>query len=102
MTQNYDEVRPDVAERNAEALKEVETLDAPDAQSTVEALDESEVAGVQELPGAIIDEQLVVEVRPPTHHEFICNQCFLVRHPSMLAEHHDDQHICQDCAAEEV
>lgn len=100
MTENYDEVRPDVAERNAAVLKEVEALDAPDPHAEVEALDESDMAGTQELPGAIIDDELVVEVRPPAGHEFVCDHCFVVRHPSMLSDHDHSQNICHECAAE--
>lgn len=56
-TQEYDATRPDIAERDAELLKEVKALDAPDTQTAVEAVDESEDASVQELPGATIDDE---------------------------------------------
>lgn len=100
MTQDYDEVRPDVAERSAEALKEVEALDTPATQTVAEEFDGSDLDGVQEPPGAIIDDELVVEVRPQAQHEFICDQCFLVRHSSRLVEQDNSIQFCQDCAAD--
>ncbi len=100
MAQDHDEVRPDVAERSEETLKNVQALDAPDARSVVEELDESEPVDGEELPGAIIDDELVVRVRPRAQDEFICGSCFLVRHHSLLAREEDGVLICRDCAAD--
>lgn len=100
MAQDYDEVRPDVAERSEETLKNVQALDAPNAQTVVEELDEADPVDGQELPGAIIDDELVVRVRPQSQNEFTCGECFLVRHHSMLAGEEDGVLICRDCASD--
>lgn len=84
MAQDYDEVRPDVAERSEETLKKVRAMDAPDAQTVVDELDESEPVDGQELPGTIINDELVVQVRPQAENEFTCGECLLVRYDSML------------------
>lgn len=46
MAQDYDETKPDVAEREEKTLEQVQALDAPDAASVVEELDEAGVSVV--------------------------------------------------------
>ncbi|MGP5726218.1 DUF4193 family protein [Arthrobacter rhombi] len=99
MAEDYDKVRPDVAERNEQILKNVQALDAPDAASEVNELDESQPVEGQELPGAIIDDELVVAVKPQTGTEFICGKCFLIRDHSMLDHKENGVMVCRECAA---
>jgi len=55
-----------------------------------------------ELPGADLSglsgEELTVKVLPKQADEFTCSKCFLVHHRSRLAEQHNGQFICRDCA----
>ena len=52
-----------------------------------------------ELPGAdLSNEELTVKVLPKQADEFTCSSCFLVHHRSRLAEEHNGQLICRDCA----
>lgn len=99
MAQDYDETKPDVAEREEKTLEQVQALDAPDAASVVEELDETQPVEGQELPGAIIDDELVVAVKPQTGTEFTCGECFLIRDHSMLNHEKDGVKICRECAA---
>ncbi|MGO2004328.1 DUF4193 family protein [Arthrobacter rhombi] len=97
MAVEYDEVRPDVAERDEETLKQVKQIDAPNKKTAVEELDEEEPLDGDELPGAIIDEELVVQVRPQAQDEFTCGECFLVRYRSQLSRTKDGMMICKEC-----
>ncbi|MGP5319194.1 DUF4193 family protein [Arthrobacter rhombi] len=100
MAEDYDKVRPDVAERNEQILKNVQALDAPDAASEVNELDETQPVEGQELPGAIIDDELVVAVKPQTGAEFTCGECFLIRDHSMLDHEENGFMVCRECAAD--
>jgi hypothetical protein len=55
-----------------------------------------------ELPGADLSglsgEELTVKVLPKQADEFTCSRCFLVHHRSRLAEEHNGQYVCRDCA----
>ncbi|MBM6620694.1 DUF4193 domain-containing protein [Arthrobacter sp.] len=99
MAQDYDEARPDVAERSEETLKRVKEMDAPSARTVTEELDEGEALDGPELPGAIVDDELVVRVLPQAADEFTCGSCFLVRHRSQLAREKDGVKYCRDCEA---
>ena len=54
-----------------------------------------------ELPGAdLSNEDSSVTVIPMQGDEFICSQCFLVKHRSQLAYTDEDgQPVCEECAA---
>ncbi len=97
MAVDYDEVRPDVAERSEETLKQVKAMDAPNQKTAVEQLDEDEPLDGGELPGAIIDDELIVQVRPQGQDEFTCGECFLVRYRSQLALEKNGVKICREC-----
>ena len=55
-----------------------------------------------ELPGAdlsgLTGEELTVKVLHKQADEFTCSRCFLVHHRSRLAEEHNGQYVCRDCA----
>lgn len=97
MAQDYDEARPDVAEASERVLKDVQRIDAPDAKSVYVEMEEADLSEGTELPGAIVLDELVVEVIPQTLDEFICGECFTVRHRSQLARESDGIKICRDC-----
>ena len=63
--------------------------------------DENAIAEDYELPGAdLSNEDASVTVIPMQGDEFICSQCFLVKHRSQLAYTTDDgQPVCKECAA---
>ncbi|MGH3867862.1 MAG: DUF4193 domain-containing protein [Pseudonocardiaceae bacterium] len=70
-----------------------------EAQSGAVDVDESESENF-ELPGADLSgEELIVRVLPKQADEFTCSSCFLVHHRSRLAEQHNGQMVCRDCAA---
>lgn len=98
MSQDYDETRPDVAEASERTLKDVRLVDAPDAKSVQAELEEADLSEGTELPGAIVLDELVVEVVPQASDEFVCGECFAVRHRSQVAKVVDGVLICRDCA----
>ena len=63
--------------------------------------DENAIAEDYELPGAdLSNEDSSVTVIPMQGDEFICSQCFLVKHRSQLAYTDEDgQPVCEECAA---
>ena len=99
MAQDFDEKKPDVVEREEKSLEQVRSMDSSDTLGVEEDLGETETVEGQELPGAIIDEELVVSVRPRTETEFTCGECFLIRDHSMLEHHKNGVMVCRECAA---
>ncbi|MDO4913371.1 MAG: DUF4193 domain-containing protein, partial [Bifidobacteriaceae bacterium] len=62
--------------------------------------DENALAEDYELPGAdLSNEDSSVTVIPMQGDEFICSQCFLVKHRSQLDHMDDGQPVCKECAA---
>ena len=98
MAQDYDEARPDVAEASERTLKAVQEMDAPNAKSVHSEMEETDLSDGTELPGAIVLDELVVEVVPQAADEFVCGECFVVRHRSQAAKEVDGVKICRDCA----
>jgi hypothetical protein len=97
MAQDYDAARPDVAEQGEETLKNVRATAGPSAQSVVQELDEVEAIDGIDLPGAIVNDELVVQVVPQGADEFTCGSCFMVRHRSQLVREKDGLKFCRDC-----
>src|ERR1035438_2640747 len=63
-------------------------------------IDPDDVAESLELPGAdLSNEELSFRVIPRQAVEFTCSRCFLVHHPSQLAEDRNGQLVCRECAA---
>lgn len=100
MATDYDEARPDVAEASEKTLKDVQKMDAPTAKSVNAELDETDVSDGLELPGAIVDEELSVDVVPQAEDEFVCVECFTIRHRSQAEEKASAGAICRDCVLE--
>lgn len=99
MAADYDEVRPDVAEESEKTLKDVKKIEAPDAKSVHKDLDETDFTEGAELPGAIVSEELEIEVIPQGQDEFVCNECFTIRHRSQAVDSASGV-ICRDCENE--
>lgn len=97
MAQDYDEARPDVAEASERVLKDVQKMDAPNAKSIQADLEETDFSEGQELPGAIVLDELIVEVIPQGADEFVCGECFSVRHRSQAAKVSAGVTICREC-----
>jgi hypothetical protein len=72
MSQDYDESRPDVAEASERTLKAVRQMDAPDAKRVQAELEEADLSEGTEPPGAIVLDELVVEVVDGV---MICRDC---------------------------
>jgi len=100
MAADYDEVRPEVAEASEKTLQAVQKMDAPTPKSVATELEETDFADGLELPGAIVDEELSVNVIPPGEDEFVCSECFTIRHRSQAEEHTKQGIICRDCVLE--
>lgn len=100
MAQDYDEKKPDVVEGEEKTLEQVRSMEFSDVLGVEEDLGESETIEGQEPPGAFIDDELVVSVRPRAGSEFTCGECFLIREPSMLDHEENGVMICRECAAD--
>ena len=93
MAQDYDSPRG--KDEDEESLQEL-------GKSTQnEDDDENAIAEDYELPGAdLSNEDASVTVIPMQGDEFICSECFLVKHRSQLAYTDEDgQPVCKECAA---
>ena len=97
MATDYDAARPDIAEQEEAKLKAVRDYEAPDARSISAELDESDLVDGAELPGAIVNDELVVHVLPQREDEFTCASCFSVRHRSQLVREINGAKFCRDC-----
>ena len=97
MAQDYDFPRnKDEDEESLQALGKSSQNSASDLDD-----DENAIAEDYELPGAdLSNEDSSVTVIPMQGDEFICSQCFLVKHRSQLAYTDEDgQPVCEECAA---
>jgi hypothetical protein len=95
---DYDEVRSDVKESQDRSLEALQSANAPDAQSVVRELDESDALDEAMTPGGeFVAEELIVQVIPQAEDEFTCYSCFLVRHRSQLARDKDGHLYCIEC-----
>ena len=97
MAQDDDSPRSkDEDEESLEALSKGSQSSANDIDD-----DENAIAEDYELPGAdLSNEDASVTVIPMQGDEFICSECFLVKHRSQLAQmSQDGQPICKECAA---
>ena len=97
MAQDYDSPRN--KDEDEESLQELGK--GSRSSSTDMDDDENAIAEDYELPGAdLSNEDASVTVIPMQNDEFICSECFLVKHRSQLAYVTDDgQPVCEECAA---
>lgn len=99
MATDYDEARPDVVEASEKTLNDDKQMDAPTAKSVHAELEEADFTDGVDLPGEIVSEELTVTVIPPRQDEFVCPECFTIRHQSQATDH-AGQRICRDCEME--
>lgn len=96
MAQDYDFPRnKDEDEESLQAL-------GKSSQNSASNLDDDEnaIAEDYELPGAdLSNEDSSVTVIPMQGDEFICSECFLVKHRSQLDHTTEDGPVCKECAA---
>ena len=97
MAQDYDSPRN--KDEDEESLQELGK--GSRSSSTDMDDDENAIAEDYELPGAdLSNEDASVPVIPMQNDEFICSECFLVKHRCQLAYVTDDgQPVCVECAA---
>lgn len=97
MAQDYDSPRN--KDEDEESLQELGK--GSRSSSTDMDDDENAIAEDYELPGAdLSNEDASVTVIPMQNDEFICSECFLVKHRSQLEYVTDDgQPVCEECAA---
>jgi hypothetical protein len=102
MATDYDAPRRSEADELAEDSLEELKARRNENQSGVVDVDTDAPDENFELPGADLSglsgEELTVKVLPKQADEFTCSKCFLVHHRSRLAEEHNGQFICRDCA----
>ncbi|MBV2366242.1 DUF4193 domain-containing protein [Streptomonospora sp. S1-112] len=99
MATDYDSPRKTDEDINEDSLQELQARRVDKGTSTID-VDPDEVAEGMELPGADLSgEELAVRVLPRQADEFTCGRCFLVHHRSQLAEEHNGQFVCKECAA---
>ncbi|WP_418968652.1 DUF4193 domain-containing protein [Alloscardovia omnicolens] len=98
MAQDYDTPRS-----KDEDEESIEALGTSSRQNQNNDLDDDENALAEgyELPGSdLSNEDSSVTVVPMQGDEFVCSECFLVKHRSQLAYTTDDgQPVCKECAA---
>ena len=96
MAQDYDFPRnKDEDEESLQALGKSSQNSANDLDD-----DENAIAEDYELPGAdLSNEDSSVTVIPMQGDEFICSECFLVKHLSQLDHTTEDGPVCKECAA---
>lgn len=98
MATDYDAPRKNEDEVSEESIEELKSRRVDAGSNSVDE-DENDVAEDFELPGAdLSNEELTVRVVPKQDDEFTCTECFLVHHISQLAEEHDGEMICAECA----
>ncbi|GAA2173254.1 DUF4193 domain-containing protein [Arthrobacter parietis] len=98
MATDYD--APRVREEDQPANESLEALKAQRSASTQNSAidaDETDTAEGLDLPGAVLEEELQIQVIPEQQDEFTCMSCFLVRHRSQLAREKNGNKYCADC-----
>jgi uncharacterized protein DUF4193 len=102
MATDYDAPRRSETDELAEDSLEELKARRNENQSGVVDVDTDAPDENYELPGADLSglsgEELTVKVLPKQADEFTCSRCFLVHHRSRLAEEHNGQYVCRDCA----
>jgi hypothetical protein len=98
MATDYD--APRVAQEDQPANESLEAIQAQRSATTQTALidvEDGDTAEGFDLPGAVVDDELLVEVVPVQVDEFTCMSCFLVHHRSQLAREKNGAKYCREC-----
>ena len=103
MAQDYDQPKDKDEEDDDEAAVAQLSDASSDNDGSIDGDDdENAIADSYELPGAdLSNEDSSVTIIPTQQDEFICGNCFLVKHRSQLAYTDENgQLICKECAEE--
>ena len=97
MATDYD--APRKTEDDSESIEALKERVPDKASGSIDNEDADNPSGF-ELPGAdLSDLELDVVVLPPQEDEFICMNCFLVKHRSQIDHEDGPGFICVECAA---
>lgn len=98
MATDYDEprVRPEDQPAN-ESLDALQAQRSSTTQTAAIDAEDSDTAEGFDLPGAILEEELLVQVVPVQEDEFTCMSCFLVHHRTQLAYEKGGGKYCTKC-----
>ena len=98
MATDYDEprVRPEDQPAN-ESLEAIQAQRSSTTQTSVIDVENGDTAEGLDLPGAILEEELLVQVVPVQEDEFTCMSCFLVHHRTQLAREKNGDKYCAKC-----
>ena len=91
------------AEDEDEEEEDEEILDADDVEASLDVIlkdrlvveDEEEEDEEEEVPDPEERAEGATKVAPKRPDEFVCQSCFLVKHPSQLAD--SKKMLCRDC-----
>jgi len=100
MAADYDEDRPEIAEAAENNLRDIKVIDSPAAKVAVQDMEEFDFSDGAELPEDIVDGELNVNVVPQGSDEFVCPECFIIRHHSNGVMQDDGVQRCRDCVEE--
>lgn len=97
MAQDYD--APRSKDEDEESIQALGNSSRQNQDGNIDD-DENAIAEDYELPGAdLSNEDSSVTVIPMQGDEFVCSQCFLVKHRSQLAyTTADGEPVCEECA----
>lgn len=98
MATDYDEprLRPEDQPAN-KSLEVIQAQRSTTTQTSVIDAEDSDTAEGLDLPGAILEEELLVQVVPVQEDEFTCMSCFLVHHRTQLAREKNGEKYCLEC-----
>jgi hypothetical protein len=98
MATDYDapRVRPEDQPAN-ESLEAIQAQRSTTTQTAVIDVEDGDTAEGLDLPGAILEEELLVQVIPVQEDEFTCMSCFLVHHRTQLAPERNGDKYCAEC-----
>lgn len=91
---------PRIREEDQPANESLEAINAQRSATTQTALidvEDTDTAEGLDLPGAVLEEELLVQVVPVQEDEFTCKVCFLVHHRSQLAGEGPTGQYCTEC-----
>ncbi|MBP2216051.1 DUF4193 domain-containing protein [Arthrobacter sp. CAN_C5] len=98
MATDYDEPRVKAEDQPAnESLEAIQVQRSATSQAPTIDVDEGEITDAFDLPGEILDEELIISVIPARADEFTCMSCVLVKHRTQLAREKNGYEYCAEC-----
>jgi hypothetical protein len=100
MDTDYDEPRVKAEDMPAnESLEAIQTQRSNTTQTSAIDAEDGDTAEGFDLLGAMLEEELTVQVVPMQENEFTYMSCFLVHHRSQLAQEKNGDKYCAECVA---